>query len=520
MSCRSDRRRASVVFTLALVTLPLAACHGSAHAAVDSFPNSASPGPNLAQLRRDLDSVLGDPALAHGTWGVCVQSLKSAETIYSWNPEKLLMPASNMKIVTLAAAAERLGWNYVYRTRVLAAGPIQGGVLAGDLVVVGSGDPSLRIADGSVDRVFGDWADQLKRRGVRTIDGRIVGDDRAFEEQTLGFGWSWDDLAEDYAAGVGALQFNENAVRVNVAPGPAAGDLAAISVEPPGGGIAVTSYVRTAPAGSATSLTVNRLPGHQQLEIRGSIAARTAAPAVLTVSVDNPTLFFVDALRRALIARGIDVRGAAVGSVDNADTVDNVISGPAIQRATPIGSHDSEPLSVLAQRLMKVSQNQYAETFLKTLSLAGGTASGRATAEEGRAAARKLFEAWGIDGTGLIQRDGSGLSRYDYVTAKALVVILSHVYHDERLRGPFEASLPRAASDGTLGNRLKGTAAEGRVRAKTGSMSNVRALSGYVTTRDSEELAFSIIANNFEGAAESVNRATDAIVIRLAEFRR
>jgi D-alanyl-D-alanine carboxypeptidase/D-alanyl-D-alanine-endopeptidase (penicillin-binding protein 4) len=463
------------------------------------------------QLRRDLDAVLTDPALAHGTWGVCVQSMKSGETIYSWNPRKLLMPASNMKIVTLAAAADRLGWNYVYRTRLLATGSIQAGVLSGDLVVVGSGDPSIRTADGSADRLFDEWADQLKRHGVQAVEGRIIGDDRAFEDRTLGFGWSWDDLAEDYAAGVGALQFNENGVQVRVAPGPAVGDPAALSVDPPGGPIRVTGDVQTGPAGSATSLAITRLPGREQLEVRGSIAMGSAAPAVLTASVDNPTQFFVDALRRALIARGIDVRGAAVD-------IARIGGAPDVGHATPIAAHDSAALSILAERLMKVSQNQYAETLLKTLSVAGATPPPQATALEGRTAAQKLFATWGIDGSGLIQRDGSGLSRYDYVTAEALVTILAHVYHDERLRDPFEASLPLAATDGTLGNRLKGTAAERRVRAKTGSMSNVRALSGYVTTADGEELAFSILANNFEGSPETVNRATDTIVVRLAQL--
>jgi D-alanyl-D-alanine carboxypeptidase/D-alanyl-D-alanine-endopeptidase (penicillin-binding protein 4) len=120
----------------------------------------------------------------------------------------------------------------------------------------------------------------------------------------------------------------------------------------------------------------------------------------------------------------------------------------------------------------------------------------------------------------LIQRDGSGLSRYDYVTADALVTILTHVHNDERLRGPFEASLPVAGRDGTLANRMKGTPAEGNARAKTGSMSNVRALSGYLTTANGEPLVFAILANNFETAADVVNKATDDIVVRLAQFRR
>jgi D-alanyl-D-alanine carboxypeptidase/D-alanyl-D-alanine-endopeptidase (penicillin-binding protein 4) len=425
------------------------------------------------------------------------------------NARKLLMPASNMKIVTLAAAAAQLGWDYTYETRAYAGGRIDSGTLAGDLVIVGSGDPSIAIADGSADRLFDACAGRLKELGVRTIAGRIVGDDRAFDDAMLGFGWSWDDLPDDYAAGIGALQFNENAVRAIVRPGPAAGDYAAISIEPPGSGIAVTSTARTGLPETPTALTTRRLPGQQQLEIGGTIAA-TASPATLTVSVDNPTLFFVQALRQALIARGIDVRGPAVDAGQIHDQ-------PSAPGGAPAFSHRSPPLSTLAIRLMKASQNQYAETMLKTL--AAGP-DGAATAAGGRAAAQKIFESWGVNASDLIQRDGSGLSRYDYVTADAIVAILSHIYGDDRLRGPFDASLPIAGRDGSLANRMKGTAAEGAVHAKTGSMSQVRALSGYATAADGEPLVFSILANNFETPADVVNVATDRIVVRLAQFRR
>jgi len=145
---------------------------------------------------------------------------------------------------------------------------------------------------------------------------------------------------------------------------------------------------------------------------------------------------------------------------------------------------------------------------------------GGASAADGRAAVQTTLQPWGVPAESMIQRDGSGLSRYDYVTADALVTILTHVDRDERLRGPFEASLPIAGRDGTLANRMKGTAADGNARAKSGSMSNVRALSGYITSADGEPLVFSIIANNFATTADVINRATDAIVVRLAQFAR
>ncbi len=464
---------------------------------------------SLDALRRDIDATLAQPLLAHGSWGVLAKSLKTDETLYALNAGKLMMPASNMKIVTLAAAAETLGWDYRYETHVVAAGSVAGGTLQGDLVVVGSGDPSLVAADGMADRVFADWAERLKQRGIRAISGRVIGDDNGFEKETLGFGWSWDDLADDYAAGVGALQFNENAVRVTVTPGPSAGDSAGISIAPAGSGLTIVSVVTTSAAGVPASISTRRLPGSMTLELRGSIPLG-AVPSTLTVSVDNPTRFFVGALRTALIANGIDVRGPAVD-------IDDVRDAPAATRGTPIVSYQSAPLSALAVRLMKMSQNQYAETFLKTIAAGPGVVP---TAPAGRRATQTILERWGVPAAALIQRDGSGLSRYDYVTPEALVTILTHVDRDPRLHGPFEASLPIAGRDGTLSNRMKDTPAEGNARAKTGSMANVRGLSGYVTSADGEPLVFSILANGFDTPADTITKTADAIVVRLAQFRR
>jgi D-alanyl-D-alanine carboxypeptidase/D-alanyl-D-alanine-endopeptidase (penicillin-binding protein 4) len=455
-------------------------------------------------LRRDIDAILANPALEHSYWGVTVRSIARGDTLYSLNPRKLMMPASNMKTVTLAAAAARLGWNYTYETQLFAAGRVDAGVLHGDLIVVGSGDPS--ITTGTADQLFGDWADRLKASGIRAIDGRLIGDDDAFEDNALGFGWSWDDLPEDYAAGVSALQFNENAVGITVAPGPTPGDSAGIAVVPAGSGLEVVSSVTTASSDTEISIRTERLPGSMRLKIAGAIPAGHAA-AALTVSVDNPTLFFVNMLRQGLIARGIDVTGPAVD-------IDDVGDAPA-RPAHPIASHESAPLATLAVRMMKVSQNLNAETFLKTLAPAAPRSAAR-----GREEAIRALQAFGVGPDWIVQRDGSGLSRYDYLCADALAAIFTHVAQDEGLRGRFEATLPIAGRDGSLSNRMKGTAAEGNARAKTGSMSNVRSLSGYVTSAAGETLVFAILANNFLTPPSTVTDAADRIVVRLATFSR
>jgi D-alanyl-D-alanine carboxypeptidase/D-alanyl-D-alanine-endopeptidase (penicillin-binding protein 4) len=498
---------AAALVATAAVALTAAGCAHPAPSGLPSPPAHPAP-PALVALQHDIDAILADPALARGYWGVLVKSLKTDETLYARNAGKLMLPASNMKIVTLAAAAETLGWDYTYETRLFAAGPIEAGVLAGDLVVVGSGDPSLVAADGMADRVFGEWAQRLKQRGIRAIGGRVIGDDNGFEKDTLGFGWMWDDLSDYDSAGVGALQYNEDAVRVTVIPGPAPGAAAGVSISPAGSGLTIASSVTTAAAGTPASVSPRRLPGSTRLELAGTIAV-DAPPYTVRVSVDNPTQFYVTALRSALIANGIDVRGAAVDADDLRDA-------PAATGA-PVVSYRSAPLSELAVRLMKISQNQYAETFLKTVSAGPGVVP---SAAAGWKAAQAIFERWGVPAGALVQRDGSGLTRYDLVTPEALVAILTHVDRDPRLKGPFEAALPIAGRDGTLANRMKGTPAEGNARAKTGSMTAVRGTSGFVTGADGEPLVFAILVNNYETPGSTITQAEDRIIVRLAQFRR
>lgn len=495
--------RSASTAAIAGFVLSLASCRAG-RPPVQLTPAAASTPAAVAGLQRDIDALIAAPPLAHGYWGVLVASLKTGDTLYSLNAHRLLMPASTMKIVTMAAAAERLGWEYSYETRILAAGAIDGGVLNGDLVVVGSGDPSIGAGSG----VFTDWADRLKALGIHAIDGRLVGDDNRFDDEELGFGWSWDDLAEGYAAGIGALQYNENTVAATIAPGAQPGAPAVIVVAPGGSGLVLDNRIRTTAAGTMATVSARRRPGSARLELRGAVPIGFSAPPRI-VSVDNPTLFFVSALRDALVARGIDVRGPAVD-------LDDLSDPPVNPGAAPLITHKSPPLSELAATLMKESQNLYAETLLKTMD---DSAHG-ASIEGGRAATKSVLQQWDLPPAELIQMDGSGLSRYDYLTANVLAGVLAHIAHSDRLRGPFEASLPIAGRDGTLSGRMNGTGAEGNARAKTGSMSNIRALAGYVTTADGEPLTFAILANNFETPAAPLTQAIDAIVARLATFRR
>ena len=480
--------------------MTLAACGPQTAHPVPSAPAAPTA---VRALQRDVDAILADPALARGYWGVLAVGLKDDEPLYALNARRLFVPASNMKIVTLAAAAEALGWDYTYSTTVRAAGAIDNGVLEGDLVVAGSGDPSLGAADGMADRVFADWAARLRNAGIRTVAGRLVADTTAFRGEPFGDGWMWDDLVDEYSAGIGALQLNEDAVRLSVAPGPAVGASAAITLTPFPAALTIDNNVVTDPPGSEPTVRVRRLPGVSRLDVSGTIPL-DHAPIAMGVSVPDAARFFLDSLRAALIRNGIDVKGST--AVEGRPQVANA---PAAGSREPQGRtlfvYKSPPLSTLAMRLMKISQNQYAETLFRTVG--------------GRDGIMGILGPWGIDAADLIQRDGSGLSRYDLVTPQTFVAILAHIAREPKLRDPFERSLPIAGALG-LTNRMKGTAAEGNARAKTGSMTGVRALSGYVTDADGEALAFSILVNNFDAQPATIDRATDAIVVRLAQFRR
>jgi serine-type D-Ala-D-Ala carboxypeptidase/endopeptidase (penicillin-binding protein 4) len=234
-----------------------------------------------------------------------------------------------------------------------------------------------------------------------------------------------------------------------------------------------------------------------------------AKDVVRSATVDRPALYFARILREVLVARGIRVGGAAV-------EYEEVSASLSTEPTRVLLSHQSAPLSEIARVLMKVSQNQYAETLLRTL----GARAGTGTAEAGRAAVSEVLDGWGIPRDAYSQADGSGLSRYNYVCAETLVSILRQMYTDRRHREPFLGALATGGEDGTIARRFLGTAAAGNVRAKTGSIANVRALSGFVTSADGEPLVFSIIANHFTAPQSAIDAATDEAVVRLATFVR
>lgn len=502
-------RRASAALALTLI---LDGCASrSAPVAVPAPQPAVVPTPAsgaLERLQADLQSLFTAANVSHAHWGVHVVSLRTGDTLFSLDSRKFFIPASNQKIVTTAVAAERLGWDYRFTTRILATSPISpSGTVSGDLIVAGDGDPSINPRHPARWQVFDEWAAALHDRGLRMVTGNLFADDDRFAEPGWGAGWAWDDMQYGYSAQVTALQFNENEVDVIVGPGIEPGAPAIIATSPGASGVLPVNLVTTIAAGGDSRIDIDRQPGTPYLNVRGGIAVG-AAPITVAAAVDNPTRFYVSALEAALGRHGILVAG-------NAIDLDEVRDRPKREHLTELLVDRSPPLPEIADVLMKWSRNGYAETLLMTLAPAGEPA----TAAAGLAALRETLTAWGLQDE-IAARDGSGLSRYDAVTPYALTALLQRIAADPARFEIFRSTLPVAGISGSLANHLKGTPAEGRVAAKTGSMSGVRGLSGYVTTSTGEPLAFSFLVNNYRIPSSEIEALMDRALVRIVDFRR
>jgi D-alanyl-D-alanine carboxypeptidase/D-alanyl-D-alanine-endopeptidase (penicillin-binding protein 4) len=499
-------------FALTLIILGFSSISSSAREPQPT-PQEAIPRNTrqTARLRQDLRAVLAAPILARSAWSIRVKSLDRGDVIFDLNAGKLLTPASNMKILTMAAAAERLGWDHRFETTLESAAPVRDGVLDGDLIVRGGGDPSIALREDVAGIVFDTWAQELRAADIREISGRIVTNDGALDDVELGAGWAWDDMAFAYSGPVSAAFYNEALVRITLHPGDVEEAPAAIELSPPyDHGLAVLNQVTTGAAGTDVSLDVRRERGSRNLTVRGRVPVDVDEPPAFAVSIENPALFFASTLKTAFIARGIQVSGGA------ADGDALAIDDPArsSENTRVLARHLSAPLTDTGRTFMKVSQNLYGELFVKAI----GHAAGEGSTARGQESIRQTLDAWGVPRDSYILADGSGLSRLNYVSAEAVVRVLEQMHRDPRHRDNFRRTLPVAGEDGTLRGRLRAPWTAGRVQAKTGSLSYTRALSGYLVTRSGESVAFSILANNSSLPGWRLEEVIDLLVEILALY--
>jgi len=489
-----SRSRLSIAFIL----LAAAGCRAS----TGPTPVSISFGRDR-ELRHFIDSLADAPEFSNAHWGILIVDPASGDTLYSRNAGKLFMPASNMKILTSAAALTQLGPDYRYRTSFLARGPIANGTLTGDLLVIGRGDPSVS------DHMMRDAmiplraiADSIAAKGIHHITGRVVPYGDAFPGEVLGYGWSYDDFEDSYSAPIDELLFNEGFSVLHVRGGDAPGTAVRLDVSPARSvprvrnmAVTIAPTADTALARRNRTLRARKDSTTWDVILEGQIAARDTA--TIEVTHHDPGAAYVAAVAEALAEKGI--------------TLDEGWTDTTARRDT-LATLTSPPLSEILKALMKPSQNQIAEMLFRTLAIGK-------PADSARAAVERQIVSWGVVVPGeAVVRDGSGLARYDYISPRTVVRILDAMRKAPTFQTFFDA-LPIGGVDGTIRNRMKGTPAEGNVRAKTGSVAQSRSLSGYVTTADQHMLIFSFLSNNWTVPVRSVERVQDLIAARLAGMR-
>lgn len=490
-----------------------------------------SPGLPLsgASLAAEIDEILGRPLARQAFWGIHVRSLDSGESLYDHNGEKLFVPASNAKLFSTALGLARLGPDYQFTTSVVSRSALtQEGIVAGDLVLVGGGDPNLssRVIPYNPRKTFerdpmlplAELARQIVASGVRRVEGNLVGDDSRYVRQSYGDGWSWQDTNWGYGAPVGALCFNDNQIEVFVQPDPVAGRPARLSLRPDIVYYGLENHTRTATTRTvAQGLEMEREPGTRSVRLWGEISIRSPG-RTFSVAVDDPALFAAFALRGELEKLGVAITGEVL-SRHAWPWEHSSLKRASFTRIPPEGqqvaSIQSARLAEALRVINKDSQNLHAEMLLREVGFVmrnvGSYEAGLEELEDFLAEAglnRKEFEF----------ADASGLSRKDLVSPAGTVQLLAHMW-DSPHRDDYLETLPVGGEDGTLDWRFSRTTARGRIRAKTGTLGHVTALSGYATTEDGRNLAFSIYVNNFSEAGSYIRSLVDRIVVAMMEAR-
>jgi serine-type D-Ala-D-Ala carboxypeptidase/endopeptidase (penicillin-binding protein 4) len=482
-------------------------------------------------LVKRIDTVLADPDLARGFWGIEVVSLDTGKVLYSQNADKLFTPASNTKLFTTAAALALIGPDYTSRTTVETTGTLDKyGRLNGDLVLIGRGDPNLSGRELPYNlrtqrndhpiQVLEQLADTLVQKNVKYVDGDIIADDSYFAFERYGEGWSQDDLVLSDGAPVSALTINDNVVFVNIQPADRAGERAFVSIAPFADYYRIDNRIITTPAGTGRKIFINREPGSTLLTLWGNMPLDDAG-ANEALAIEDPAEFAAELFHQLLEKRGVVVYGrqrTRHTELASLSTLTVTATAPArggdetsrslATQPLVLASYQSKPLIEDVRVINKVSQNLHAEILLRLLGREKGTAG---TVEGGLEVLRGFLNQAGVPADQYLFYDGSGLSRQNLVSPHATVQLLQ--YAAKQGWGPsFHDTFPVAGVDGSLAQRLPNLDPRAQVYAKTGSLGGVKALSGYATTVRGQQVAFSILSNNFNLPAKRITDTIDGIV--------
>lgn len=453
-------------------------------------------------LRERIDGLVEatDPDV---TFGMKALSLKTGEVFYEKNATHRFTPASNMKLLTAAAALDILGPYFRFRTALYADSAFARGTPPGNIYLKGAGDPAL------TDRDLAKMVSDLELLEIHAVEGDIIVDATEFDADLLGPGWMWDQGPEWYAAPVSAMTLNDNCVAVWIAPGKGVGDPPRVRIDPPTGYVSVNVEATTVDEQGAESpplkITRRWKTGENIIDITGTVWTGTA-PESRLIAVENPPLYAGTVLKELLLAAGIRFHGTVRMDTVPSDTV-------------LLTAHGSPPLSETVKDLLKYSDNLTAELLVKKM---GSTAAGSPGSWPSGLRTVKTFlhDEAGLDTATFVMADGSGFSRYNLLSPDHLVQLLEWVHGNFKIFPEFLASLPIGGGDGSLAARMTAEEVRDRARAKTGTLQGISSLSGYLVTRDNETVAFSIMMNGYIGDSSPYRGLQDDIVSVLTSFSR
>lgn len=459
------------------------------------------------ELTFKVESIFSDTLFGHAHWGVMIESLELGEIIYEKNADRMFMPASNEKIPTAASALTVLGPEFKFKTILGYSGVIQDSILYGDLIIIGDGDPTLsdRIYEKPT-TVFEQWADSLLSLGVKQIKGNIIGDDNKFDDEHIGYGWPLDGLDFWYSAEIGALQLNENYVDLQIIPPITKNDTLEIIPDVKSGYYSIINEVEIVDTGK-NNIQIKREFGNNTIVLKGNIVVGSK-PFERSPTITNSTKFYVTVLNEVLEEKGITVLGSPIDCDEILNYADS------IKMVDSLIVHQSIPLKDILKTLMKKSQNLYAETMVRILGL---SEFGLGSFDNGKKIVENVLEKFEVEPGSHSYKDGSGLSRYNYISPNQIVKILKGMKKSKYWDVWYE-TLPIAGVDGTLKWRMRNTKAEGNVRAKTGTISNVRGLSGYLTTAEGEEVVFSFLINGHLKTSRDTELITDKVLELISDY--
>jgi D-alanyl-D-alanine carboxypeptidase/D-alanyl-D-alanine-endopeptidase (penicillin-binding protein 4) len=477
--------------------------------------NARKPTPTAATRFAARANLLLDMLpINKGEWGILIADAETGETLYEQNSDKYFVPASNMKLFTTALALAKLGTDYRFHTTLESREAVSPeGILGGDLVLVGRGDPNLSNRkfpyelkeefDGPPEKALAELADKLVLKGVKEISGDVIGDDSYFPRERYPSGWEIDDMVWEFGAAISAIVVDDNTVSLMLTPGQEAGQPVQASVNPATPDFTVENDVTTSASDLKSDLRLIRDPGSNVVLVKGTMPAKGPARK-LVLAIEEPALHAATLLKQLLQDRGVKVSGVARARHQVPDSPEP----PVV-----LAEHVSVALGDSVKLVNKISQNLHAEMLLRTSARQAGIWN---TPEELAKFPEDFYTLAGIQEGDVMQTDGSGLSRHDLITPRAVVTLLNYAQAQSWFDS-YYGSLPLAGVDGTLEERMKNSAAAGRIHAKTGSVEHVRTLSGFAETPGGRRLIFSFLSNNQGGKNHEAADAIGGLCVAMVE---